>query len=182
MTFENSGMTFEEGFKQQWESLTNYLLSEMLKSSKRGGTVDLGAIEQKLATEKKRWKLPGQYQYAWLEKLRNEHSEIAREFEDALSAVKMEQVRPDDKPSSALVAGPALGGAVVGFGLTKLLNAAVLMTTVGTIGLGAIGAGVGVSLLKQKEAASAEKEQNVYQNQLAAAGKTLLDIVKRADR
>lgn len=175
-------MTFEEGFKQQWESLTNYLLSEMLKSSKSGGKVDLGAIEQQLATEKKRWKLPGQYQYAWLEKLRNEHSEIAGEFADALSAVKMEQVRPGDKPSSALVAGPALGGAVVGFGLTKLLNVAALITTVGTIGLGAIGAAVGVSLLKQKEAASAEKERNAYQNQLAEAGKTLLDIVKKADR
>lgn len=175
-------MTFEEGFKQQWESLTNYLLSEMLKSSKNGGKVDLDAIEQQLATEKKRWKLPGQYQYAWLEKLRNEHPKIAREFEDALSVVKMEQVRPGDKPVSALVAGPAIGGAVVGFGLTKLLNVAVLMTAVGTIGLGLIGAGVGVRLLKQKEAASAEKERNAYQNQLAEAGKTLLDIVKKADR
>ncbi len=172
-------MTFEEGFKQQWESLTNYLLSEMLKS---GGKIDLGAIEQQLATEKKRWKLPGQYQYAWLEKLRNEHPEIAGEFEDALYAVKLEQVGPGDKSSSALVAGPALGGAAVGFGLTRLLNAAVLMTTVGTIGLGAIGAGVGVGLLKQKEAASAEKERNAYQNQLAEAGKTLLAIVKKADR
>lgn len=46
-------MTFEEGFKQQWESLTNYLLSEMLKSSKNGGTVDLDAAEQQLAAEKK---------------------------------------------------------------------------------------------------------------------------------
>ncbi|HBA69858.1 MAG TPA: hypothetical protein DCZ40_10960 [Lachnospiraceae bacterium] len=175
-------MTFEEGFKQQWESLTNYLLSEMLKSSKNGGTVDLDAAEQQLAAEKKRWKLPGQYQYAWLEKLRNEHPEIAKEFEDALSAVKLEQVRPGDKTSPVFVAGPALGGAAVGFGLTKLLNAAVFMTTVGTIGLGVIGAGVGMSLLKQKEAASTEKERNAYQNQLAAAGKTLLDIVKKADR
>lgn len=172
-------MTFGEGFKQQWESLTNYLLSEMLKN---GRMVDLGAAEQQLATEKKRWKLPGQYQYAWLEKLRNEHPEIAKEFEDALSAVKLEQVRPGDKSSSVLVAGPALGGAAVGFGLAKLLDAAILMTTVGTIGLGAIGAGVGMSLLKQKETASAEKERNAYQNQLAAAGKTLSDIVKKADR
>lgn len=175
-------MTFEEGFEQQWESLTNYLLSEMLKNSKSGGTVNLGAMEQQLATEKKRWKLPGQYQYAWLEKLRNEHPEIAKEFENALSEVKLEQVRSGDKSSSALVAGPALGGAAVGFGLTKLLNAAVLMTTVGTIGLGAIGVGVGMSLLKQKEATSAEKERNTYQNQLATEGKILSDIVKKADR
>lgn len=175
-------MTFKEGFDQQWESLTNYLISEMLKSGKRGGTIDLGAVEQQLAMEKKRWKLPGQYQYAWIEKLRRQRPEIAGEFETALEAVKLEQVRPEDKISSALVAGPAIGGAAVGFGLTKLLNAAVLMSTVGTVGLGAIGAGVGMSLLKQKEAALAEKECSAYRNQLAAAGKILSEIVKKADR
>lgn len=175
-------MTFEEGFKEQWESLTNYLLSEMLKNRKSGGTVDLGAVEQQLASEKKRWKLPGQYQYAWLEKLRYEHPETAKEFEDALSEVKLEQVRSEDKPSFALAAGPALGGAAAGFVLTKLLNAALLMTTVGIIGLGAIGSVAGMRLLKQREAASAEKERNAYQGQLEEAGKTLSNIVKKADR
>lgn len=174
-------MTFEEGFQKQWESLTNYLLSEMLKNNK-GGTIDLGAAEQQLAAEKKRWKLPGQYQYAWLEKLRHNHSEVAGEFEVALGNVKLEQVRPGDKPSSTIVAGPTIGGAVVGFGLTKLFNAATVMTTVGTLGLCALGAMAGVSVLKQKEASLAEKEMEAYRSQLAAAGKTISDIVRKADR
>lgn len=174
-------MTFEEGFKQQWESLTNYLLSEMLKNNK-GGTIDLGAAEQQLATEKKRWKLPGQYQFAWLEKLKHEHPEVAGEFEDAFGDVKLVQVRPGDKPSSVIVAGPTIGGAVVGFGLTNLLHAAVVMTTVGTIGLGVVGAVVGMRVLKQKEASLAGKERDAYQSQLEAAGKKLLDIVRKADR
>lgn len=174
-------MTFEEGFKQQWESLTNYLLSEMLKNSK-GGTIDLGVTEQQLATEKKRWKLPGQYQYAWLEKLKREKPEIAEEFEDALGNVKLEQVRPGDKPSSAVVAGSTIGGAAVGFCLTKVLSAALVMTTVGTIGLGAVGAVAGMSVLKRKEVSMAEKERNAYQSQLEAAGKILSDIVRKADR
>ncbi len=174
-------MTFEEGFKQQWESLTNYLLSEMLKNDK-GGTIDLGAAEQQLATEKKRWKLPGQYQYAWLEKLKREHLEVGMAFEDALENVKLEQVRPGDKPSSAIVAGPTIAGTIVGFGLTKLLNAAVVITTVGTIGLGVVGAVAGMSVLKQKEASLVEKERSAYQSQLAAAGENLSDIVRKADR
>lgn len=173
-------MSFVEEFEQQWKGLTNYLVSEMLKSE--GTSVPLERIENLLENEKKRWKLPGQYQCAWLNQLRAADAETARAFEAALDGVRLEQVRPAEQPSSLLVAGPAAGGAAVGFALTKLLDAAALTTAVGTVGLGVLGVMVGSNLLKQKQRAASGQDCDAYQAQLRRIGQKLSQIVARADK
>ena len=174
-------MTLSEEFSQQWKSLSNYLLSEMMSGSQQSETIRLDRIEQLLATEKKKWSLPGQYQNAWLEKFRRTDSAAAAAFEQALADVKLEQVRPADRPSSALMVGPAVGGVVLGFGVPQLLQASTLITAAGTVGLGALGAVLGMGIVKQKRYDALSRDCDAYKDQLEAAGRKLADIVKRAD-
>lgn len=177
-----SQMKYVEEFDQQWTGITNYLVSEMLGSAQKGGTISVEELQSRLEKEKKKWKLPGQYEYLWLEKLRREAPQAARNFEAALAGVRLEQVRPADRPNSLLAAGPTVGGAAVGFGLTKLLDAATMMTVVGTVGLGVVGLGLGVGLLKQKQQTAFRQDREAYQEQLRTAGKQLSAIVSRADQ
>ena len=173
---------YTEEFDQQWTGITNYLVSEMLGSVQQGGEISAEELQRRLEREKKKWHLPGQYEYLWLEKLRREAPQVAQDFEAALEDIRLEQVRPADRPGSVLAALPMVGGAAVGFGLTKLLDAATMMTVAGTAGLGVIGLALGVGMLKQKQRSASHQDCEAYQDQLQTAGKRLSDIVSRADQ
>lgn len=175
--------TYLEEFEEQWTSLCNYLDSEMIKSTRNRGLIDLQNINGLFKNELKRWKLPGQYQNAWLEKLRRDNPQVAQQFEEALMDVRLEQIQPSPQPSAgAYVAGPAAGGAVIGFAVTRLLGAVTPITVIGTVALGAVGAFAGNGTVNNKKKEALDKDRGVYVKQLKQAGKALGEIVKQADK
>lgn len=175
-------MTLVEEFEQQWTSLTNCITSEILRNSNSGRSTPHEYLEEVFANEKKRWQVRGQYQYAWLELLRKKDPAVAADFEKALNAVQLKPVLAAEKPSGALMAGSAAGGAAVGYGLAKLMAFSTLMTLVGTAAIGVMGFGIGKTLQERKIAEAIGKDCEAYKEQLQAAGKELAAIVIRAEQ
>ena len=174
-------ITLWKEFEQQWNSLCNYLESEMMKANRQQGTIELNHIEKLLANEKKRWRIPGQYHNAWLEKLRKGNPDVAEKFENALEEVKMEQIQPSPQPSGLYSMGLAAGGAVIGFTVTKLMEVAVVISVVGTVGVGFIGVLVGRGIYQTKQQEATDRDCKAYMEQLKLAGRKLAEIVKKAD-
>lgn len=175
-------MTFSEEFSTQWESLKNFLVSRMIESNDKTGKIDHEEINRLLENEKKRWSVAGQYNKIWLDNLRVTAPDVADELMAELSAFCIAPVETKNTPKSyALAAGPAVGGAAIGFFVTKLLASAAIVNIIGTVGLGVVGVGMGVNLMKQKQHDAVDVTRDAYKKQLEAEGDKLLQIVKKAD-
>ncbi|MEG0048096.1 MAG: hypothetical protein RR865_02955 [Clostridia bacterium] len=178
-------MSFTEEFTQQWNGLTNYLISEMIKSNDTKNAIVLQDIQRTLDNEKKRWKMPGQYHCAWLEKLRAEKPEVAEAFSNELNSFKLAQVKPADGSmsigSAAITFGPAIGGAAIGFGIGKLFKFTDPITVIATLGLGMLGVVMSANLQKRKRYDSVSHDCDQYKLQLNTELEKLLEIVKKAD-
>lgn len=175
-------MTLTQEFEQQWMTLTNALVSEVIRSANAGKVVSHSSLEELFNNEKMRWTVHGQYQNAWFELLKRSDPEAAAEFKHALDSLRLMPVIPAQKPSSGIAAGPAAGGAVLGFGLSKLMALSTLMTAVGTAVIGVLGFGIGKSLYEQKLSSALAKDADSYKEQLQAAGNELAAIVRRAEQ
>ena len=175
-------MTLTQEFEQQWATLTNTLTSEILRGASVGKSVSHEQLEQIFDKETKRWTVRGQYQYAWFELLNKRNPDVATEFGKALDSTKLVPIIPTERPSSIFTAGPAAGGAVVGFGLAKLMALSTLMTALGTVAIGAMGFGIGKTLQAQKLSNALAKDADAYKAQLQAAGTKLAAIVSRAEQ
>lgn len=175
-------MTLTQEFEQQWSTLTNSVTTEILSNANQGKSVSHDRLEQLFNNEKKRWLVRGQYQYAWLELLRKKNADTAAEFEKALEAVKLMPIIPAEKPSSSVTAGSVAGGAVVGFGLAKLMTFSTVMTILGTAAIGAMGFGIGNTIRAKKLTEALSKDCDAYKVQLQKAGKELAAIVSHAEQ
>lgn len=175
-------MNFSQEFEQQWSTLTNCLVSEILRSADNGRSVSHEQLEQLFANEKMRWSVRGQYQHAWLELVRKSDPAVAAEFEKTLESLRLQPIVPQDKPGSVLTAGSAAGGAVVGYGLAKLLALSTVMTALGAVVLGSMGLGLGKTLQAKKLAEALAKDADAYKTQLQTSGKQLAAIVGRAEQ
>lgn len=178
-------MRYAEEFTTQWESVKNYIISRMIESLDEIGSINIEEINRLLSSEKRRWTVPGQYNKIWLDNLREKSPEAADAFIAELSGFELVKVRleqPNHAPKSAAIAvGTTAGGAVVGLIVTKLFEATALVSTIGTVSLGAIGLGVGASILKRKRYEAVVNERRAYSEQLNAEGEKLLNIVKSAE-
>lgn len=176
-------MTFSEEFSTQWESLKNFLISRMIESNDKIGKIDHEEISRLLENEKKRWDVPGQYNKIWLDNLRTKAPGVADELMAELSSFRIAPVETQklSPKSYALAAGPAVGGAVIGYIVTKLLESAVIVNVLGTVGLGIVGVGMGANLMRQKQHDAVDVTRDAYTTQLEAEGDKLLQIVKKAD-
>lgn len=176
-------MTFSEEFSTQWESLKNFLVSRMIESNDKTGKIDYEEINRLLENEKKRWSVAGQYNKIWLDNLRAAAPDVADELVAELSAFRIAPVETQKltPKSYALAAGPAVGGAAIGFIVTKLLESAAIVNIIGTVGLGVVGVGMGANLMKQKQHDAVDVTRDAYNKQLEAEGDKLLQIVKKAD-
>ena len=174
-------MAYSAEFKKQWKKVCDYLESEMIRSSKQSGTIQVSHISALLNNEKKRWQVMGEYNYAWLEKLRREKPEVAAQFESALLSINLSQEKPSDNPSVILAGVPGVAGALVGFGVPALLKWGLKWTLIGCVGLTAIAGYVGVSLYKKKKDDLAATDRKLYVCQLEAAGDKLTAILTKAD-
>lgn len=174
-------MAYTVEFQKQWKKLSDYLESEMIRNSKEPGGIQVNQLAALLENEKKRWQVMGEYNYAWLEKLRRENAEVAVQFEAALKSVKLAQEKPVEKPSSLLTAGPAIAGALVGFGVPALFKWGLKWILVGGIGLTAVAGYVGYNICKIKKEEAAAAERKMYLAQMEMAGEKLTAILKKAD-
>ena len=174
-------MAYTTEFKKQWKKLSDYLESEMIRASKEPDGIQVNQLAALLENEKKRWQVMGEYNYAWLEKLRRENAEVAAQFESALKSVRLAQEKPADKPSALLVVGPAAVGALVGFGVPALFKCSLTWILVGGIGLTAVAGYVGYNICKIKKEAAAAAERKRYLAQIEMAGEKLTAILKKTD-
>lgn len=174
-------MAYTVEFKKQWKKLSDYLESEMIRTGKEPGGIQANQLAALLENEKKRWQVMGEYNYAWLEKLRRENAEVAAQFEATLKSVKLAQEKPVEKPSPLLAAGPATAGALVGFGVPAIFKWGLMWTLVGGIGLTAIAGYAGYNVYKIKKDDAAATERKLYLAQMEAAGEKLTAILKKAD-
>lgn len=174
-------MAYSAEFKKQWKKISDYLESEMIRTGKASGGVRVDQLSALLENEKKRWRIMGEYNHAWLEKLRRENAEVTNQFESALKSVRLAQEKPVDQPSILLAGGPAAVGALAGFGVPVLFKWGLTWTLVGGIGLTAIAgcAGYGIYRIKKDEAFAAERK--LYLSQMEASGEKLMVILKKAD-
>lgn len=176
-------MSFSEEFRNQWDSLTNYLVSKMLTANDQGSPVAFSDLERILSNEKKKWAIPGQYNKIWFDNLTTTDSSVADAFNKELTAFTLKAVSTEGKSLSWLcTAGTAVGGAAIGFGITKLLAATPFLMTAATAGLGLFGVVVGSNISKNKKHDAADKICNEYKLQLQAEGEKLAEIVKLADK
>lgn len=174
-------MAYTVEFKKQWKKLSDYLESEMIRTGKEPGGIQANQLAALLENEKKRWQVMGEYNHAWLEKLRRENAEVAAQFETALKAVRLAQEKPVEKPSPLLAAGPAAAGALVGFGVPALFKWGLTWILVGGIGLTAVAGYVGYNICKIKKEDAAAAERKMYLAQVETAGEKLTAILKKAD-
>ena len=173
-------MSYREQFDEQWRTLTGTLQKEMIRHNETGN-VDAAELQILLENEKGRWLLKGQYNNAWLEKMRAAAPAVAADFERELNEIRIEQVEPQGSASSVLPIGTAVGGAAIGFGITKLIGAAAVTATLGTVGLGIVGGAMGVRAVNSKKEDAHEAERKIYLQQLKNAGNRLGAIVDIAD-
>lgn len=174
-------MAYSAEFKKQWKKISDYLESEMIRADRQPGVIQVDHLSGILENEKKRWQVMGEYNYAWLEKLRRENADVAAQFEAALKSIRLAQEKPVNRPSAMLTGAPAVVGALAGFGVPAFFRWGMTWTLVGGIGLTAIAgcAGYGVYKVKKNEAAAAERK--LYVSQIAEIGEKLTAILKKAD-
>lgn len=172
-------MTLEQEFENQWTSLCNYIKSEILKSNP--DNFDLNRIQSTLDGEKKKYFLPGQYNYAWLEKLKKTNPDVASEFEESLKHIKLEPVIVKKDKSSLLLAILAIIGAVLGFGVSRIFLTKVLMTILITAFCAAIGLLIGATISSKKKSDKLNKLCASYTEQLTKSGKKLSLILSQTD-
>lgn len=176
-------MSYAEEFKSQWSSLERKLDSEMILSYKRDGMLRFERVSKLLENEKARWTHGGEYNCAWLNKLRKEKPEVAGRFESALGSVRFAQQQSASGGTPLVAAGTAVGGGAVGFMLMKLLlHRGVLLTILGTLLLAGLGGSLGYSLIYMNKLQNAQKRvREAYVQQLHKAGEMLAKIVEQAD-
>lgn len=175
-------MNFSQEFEQQWTTLTNCLISEVLRSADSGKAVSHEQLDQLFTNEKLRWSVRGQYQNTWLELVRKSNPTVAEEFEKTLESLQLQPIIPQEKPGAVLSVGATAGGAVVGYGLAKLLTFSTLMATLGAVVFGSMGLGLGKTLQAKKLAEALAKDADTYKAQLQEAGKQLSAIVGRTEQ
>lgn len=172
-------MTLEQEFKNQWTSLCNYIKSEILKSNP--DNFDLNRIQSTLDGEKKKYFLPGQYNYAWLEKLKKTNPDVASVFEETLRHIKLEPVFVKKDKSSLFLVILAIIGAILGFGASRIFHTAVLMTILITAFGAAIGLLIGATISSKKKSDILNKLCESYTEQLTKAGEKLSLILAQTD-
>lgn len=176
-------MKYSEAFMDQWDSLTNYLVSKMLTSTDQTNAINIQDLERALSNEIRKWSIPGHYNQIWLENLRAEDDRVAQSFFSELSNFKLHAVNPSEIATPWIWKGGfTAGGAAIGFALTKLLSASAALVSIATVGLGIVGIAAGSGVVKQKGHDAAAAVGDEYKRQLQAEGEKLLTIVKQADR
>lgn len=179
-------MSYLEEFQTQWRKLCTLIESDMLESYDRNGELDLNHTEVILDNEKRRWKMSSEYNAAWLEKARRVDGEVAGEFEKALEGVKLVQdtsSRQDAvSPSAVVVGGPAVGGAVAGFAVTKLLNWGTLAVAGTTAAVGLLAGYAGRTYYKDKKKEANRSEVQSYVRRLEEYGRELEAVVRKLDK
>ncbi len=174
-------MAFVDEFDTQWNSIIAFLESEMINQSEKSGWIDLQDIERKFENEKKRWSVPGQYNYAWLELLKKKDPEIAEEFIRAIEKNRLEQVKVEMPNSSASIIIPAVGGAAIGFAAGYLINHGIILTCIVTIPGCTIGGIIGNTINQRKKSQIVNDAKEQYVTQLKEMKRNLRAIVQKAD-
>lgn len=174
-------MAFADEFDTQWNSIEKFLESEMIAQSERKEGIDIFDIEQKLDNEKKRWSVPGQFNYKWIELLRKENPGIAEEFMEALDGVRFEQVKMEScgNASSSLI--PAVGGAAIGLAAGYFISHVIIVTGIAAIVGGAAGGFIGNGLNQKKKYEANKEIREQYVKQLQNMQGILRAIVKKAE-
>ena len=171
-------MTLEQEFQKQWESLCNYVKSEILKLNP--ATVDLDRLQSIIEREKKKWFLPGQYNNAWFEKLKRANPDVAQKFEENLNHIKVEPIAIKQSNSILVVLGLAVAGVVVGFGVSRIFMSTIWPSVLWSVGGAAIGLAIGTSIRSKKENDIFDEFCATYIKQLKKAGEALSQIVSQA--
>lgn len=174
-------MSLMNEFDSQWNSITAFLESEMITQYEKKGGMDLQDIEEKFENEKKRWKVPGQFNYVWFELLKKKNPAIADEFITALDKTRLEQVGIITYGSSISIVLSAVSGAAIGFAACYLINQSIILTGIATIAVSAIGGTIGNTVKLKKKAESAFDVRKQYVNQLKNMQNSLRAIVQKAD-
>ncbi len=187
-------MAFANEFDTQWNSVTAYLESEMIKQSDSKNGINLQDIEQKFENEKKRWSVPGQFNCAWHELLKKKNPTVAEAFLTALERAHFKQVQVEQPTSSATIIS-TIGCAAIGYCISALMNQGILFASLAaklannsvifsglvTIVGGAIGGVVGNSFTQKKKTQINADLREQYVKQLREIQSTLRAIVQGAD-
>lgn len=174
-------MSFADEFDTQWNSVTAFLESEMITRTQKRAGIDPLDLERKLENEKKRWSVPGQFNYAWLELLRKKNPAVADEFEKALENTRFEQVNAETSVSAVSVFLPVAGGVVIGLAACYIIDPGNILTGIAAIAGGAIGGIIGNGLNQNKKSQADSEMQEQYVKQLKEMQRILRAIVQKAD-
>ena len=177
-------MTLQETFEQQWQSLSNVVASEMIKSEQLPIETALEKVDRCLSNELNRWNVPGSYQNIWLKNFRATNLPAVQAFEKALASFRLKRVGGNSEPSSAPMFVLALCGGGIGFALAHFLlsDASFMSTCVATVATAGVGAFIGKSSADSKTHEAFDKMRAEYMKQIAAKGKELSEIVAQADK
>lgn len=188
-------MSYADEFKSQWGSLVRKLDSDLILAYKRDGMVNFESISKLLENEKARWTFNGEYNCAWLNKLRGAKPDVANRFLSVLNGVHFTQPPAVNGGNPLVILGPAAAGAALGFALMRLvLHQGTLLTSLGafrstvltllgTVVLAGAGGSLGYSAIyKRKQASARQSVRSAYLQQLKQAGESLTKIVEEADK
>ena len=188
-------MSYADEFKSQWDSLVRKLDSDLILAYKRDGMVNFESISKLLENEKARWMFNGEYNCAWLDKLRGAKPDVANRFLSVLHGVHFTQPPAVSGGNPLAVLGSTVVGAALGFALMRLvLHQGTLLTSLGTfrstvltllgtVVLGVLGGSLGYSILyRKKQEAAQQSVRSAYLQQLKQAGESLTKIVEEADK
>ena len=174
-------MSFSEEFKTQWQSLTDYIVSDMVKNSASRGSVDYDSICNIYKNEALRWSMQGQYNAEWYNSLHEADQEVAEKFLAKLNSFKFTRVT-SKKASPGINLIGAGAGAAAGVGISWLIKFSVLPLVAVGIGAAVIGGIAGTKLSDSKNEKAVNTEITEYSRQLNEWGAALTDIVRAADK
>lgn len=172
-------MTLEQEFQKQWNSLCNYIKSEMLNDNV--GVMEPSYIQSVFEREKKKWFLPGQYNNAWFEKLKRTDLEVAIKFEAALKNINIVPANLEKGNSKLSLGVTTIIGAAVGFGVSRLFVSALVPSLLWILGGAGIGAVIGIAICSKKKEELSNALYLAYGEQLKKAGEMLSQIVSQTN-
>lgn len=171
-------MTFEQEFRKQWASVSNYISSEIIRAGDSG--IDENRLQTMLDNEKRKWFLNGNYNNAWFEKLTMEAPETARRFEARLNSFKFKTVKGQRKNNSTSLFLMPVGGAILGFVPCMLFNANVKWTILATAGVAVVGFFGGKTIDSKRKEDMVNNICKEYAEQMAVFERELAEILHSA--
>ena len=173
-------MSFTEEFRIQWNSFSDYMVSDMVKTSMNGQEIDPASVSRLYSNEILRWSLQGQYNAQWLNTLRAADAPAADAFLKTLEQFRFDEVEAP-KSGVALMVGLACAGGAIGLGIGLLSKFMWFVSAAACVAGAVAGWIVGSKISAGKKEKEADAVIESYKIQLAELGDRLSDIIRQAE-